>query len=374
MSCAHKLTCLAPCRPLRKLYSTLNYLIYGSHHCEHCKHLLSLLQLSTAGRKRLGLTHYNVTPFNASFDRRIPGRPYSDVENLDVVCRSRIRSDFRLCDFLVLLLKLATEATVKTDSRGLLSPTPVTPVKLSEWEKKMLRKWAEDEMDARWRKSGKRAGILTVDDLYEDEAHRTIWAAVIAADSSSTSASASSAPSASSSSFSPAAAWPAFKFSMKRNYVHAHTTKKAAEAHFREHKEELRAALKTLDAKDISTTAFYSEHAVTHVIFTLLEDDMDRPGWLRIFERPRAQRDMALHKFAYLAPDHGTIMATDLFDKDHLEEMREESKAATAKIKARGGLKSNGAALKYSQRKVLVQRCGDASIREHGTYSKSLAS
>lgn len=64
--------------------------------------------------------------------------------------------------------------------------------------------------------------------------------------------------------------------------MHAHTSKKAAEAHFREHKEELRAALKTLDAEDISTTAFYSDHAVTHMIFTLPEDDMDRPGWLRI--------------------------------------------------------------------------------------------
>lgn len=86
-------------------------------------------------------------------------------------------------------------------------------------------------------------------------------------------------------------------------------------------------------------------------------------------------RDMALHKFAHLDADHGTVMTTDLFDKDHIEEMKAESKAATAKIKARGGLKSKGPALKYTKRSVLVQRCGDASVRGNkGTYSKSLAS
>ena len=63
-SCAHQLTPRPLPLPLRKLRAAFNYLVYGSHHCKHCDHLLSLLQLSTAGRKRLGITHNNVTPFN----------------------------------------------------------------------------------------------------------------------------------------------------------------------------------------------------------------------------------------------------------------------------------------------------------------------
>lgn len=58
-------------------------------------------------------------------------------------------------------------------------------------------------------------------------------------------------------------------------------------SHLQEQLDALRTALASLPEDDPSTTAWYSDIVLTHIIFTVLSGDDKRAGWRRLHGMPR---------------------------------------------------------------------------------------
>lgn len=93
-------------------------------------------------------------PFNVSLDRRVPGRlggKYCVTDqghNVDVVCKgcNFVKSGFPKDNFIMLLGKMAKDATVQLDAKGFLVAKP-TFYKLTEADKAWLAGWARTRVE-----------------------------------------------------------------------------------------------------------------------------------------------------------------------------------------------------------------------------------